>query len=147
MKIILVEDDHFQAEEIAEALMETFPNVELETIDSEHGFYSKLDGLKENPPDVIIMDVMLRWAHPSGTMPQAPEEVLTEKHYRAGLRCLKLMAEQRVARGAKIILYTVLQPVDIESDIKALPLNVTYLVKESNFNQFIRTIRGFMFSA
>lgn len=145
MKILLVEDDHFQAEEISEALVEAFPNVELETIDTEHGFYSNLSKIEEAPPDVIIMDVMLRWAHPSSEMPEAPDEVVAGKHYRAGLRCLKRLSERRAARRTRIILYTVLQPIDIKDDVEALPLDVTYIVKESNYNQFIRAIRSFIF--
>ena len=146
MKILLVEDDHFQTEDICEALRDAFPEVKIETIDSEHDFYGRLDVREEAAPDGIIMDGMLRWAHPSPEMPPAPEEVINEKHYRAGFRCLRRLAEHKEARKINVILYTVLQPVDIKSEIEALnalPMNGTYLVKESNYNAFIREIRGF----
>jgi DNA-binding NarL/FixJ family response regulator len=141
MKILLVEDDHVQAGEFGDALAEAFPNVQLQTIGSEHSFYSMLDELEKKPPDIIVMDVMLRWARASSEMPEAPEEVINEKHYRAGFRCVKYLSERKMMRNVNIILYTVLQPTDIETDIKSLPSNVTYLVKDEDYNQFIRTIR------
>jgi CheY-like chemotaxis protein len=143
MKILLVEDDHFQAEQIRSALEESFSKLSFEKVDSEHEFYSKLGDIERNPPDVIIMDVMLRWTHPSRDMPDPPEEVLAEKHYRAGFRCLKRLAEREATKRIGVILYTVLESGDIDKDLKTLPSNVIYLRKEANYEPFIRGVRRF----
>lgn len=143
MKIILVEDDHLQADEIQDALEEVFSDLEIKRVESEYDFYNLVDEFEETPPDIIIMDVMVRWAYPSPAMPEAPEDVITGQHYRAGFRCLKRLAERKKARSINVILYTVLEPVDIENDVQALPPNVTYLVKESSYNSIIRKVRSF----
>ncbi|MDQ3802387.1 MAG: hypothetical protein M3416_00805 [Acidobacteriota bacterium] len=146
LKILLVEDDHVQAEEIREDLEEALSNVEykIEMIDSEQGFYNRLDTIEVDAPDLIIMDVMLRWAHPSPEI-AAPAEVIVGKHYRAGFRCLKRLAERQTARRINVILYTVLQKRDdIENEVRALPPNVVYLVKEPNHSPFIRTVRSLL---
>ncbi len=144
MKVLLVEDDHFQAEQIRIALEDAFSNIEFEQVDSEYGFYCILDLIEKAPPDVILMDVMMRWTHPSLDMVEPPAEVIEEKHYRAGFRCLKRLAERPQTKRINIILYTVLEPGDIENDLKALPPNVTYLRKEANYDPFIRKVRRFI---
>jgi CheY-like chemotaxis protein len=141
MKILLVEDDQMQAKEFRDALEGAFPNVEIKTIGSEYGFYSILGDLENNPPDIILMDVMLRWAYPSLDIPEAPEEVINEKHYRAGFRCVKRLSEHKALRNLNVILYTVLRPLDIAKNLESLPPNIIHLVKDEDSDIFIRTVR------
>ncbi len=143
MKILLVEDDHLQAEEIRHALSEVIPDTTFERVDSEYGFRCLVDDINAPPPDVVIMDVMLRWTHPSAEMPEQPEDVAAEKHYRAGFRCLKYLGEKRPAWRINVILFTVLEHFDIQNDLETLPANVTYLRKEGNYDPFIRKVRRF----
>jgi CheY-like chemotaxis protein len=143
MKILLVEDDHFQVEDICEELEASFPGVEVETLDSENAFYVRLERLEEDTPDVIIMDVMVRWTRPSPDMPPAPPEVDKEMYYRAGFRCIKRLAEHKEAKRINVILYTVLEIGDIRAELDALPMSVTYLAKEAGYSKFIRAIRSF----
>ena len=144
MKILLLEDDHFQAEQIRGALAEAFPDVIIDQVDSELGFYDCIKRIEDShaeTPDIIILDVMVRLTHPSVDMVAAPEEVIREKHYRAGLRCQRFLASRRATKRIKVILYTVLESDDIASEIKLLPPNVTYLRKEKNYEPFIRKVR------
>jgi CheY-like chemotaxis protein len=141
MKILVVEDDHFQAEQILDALGVAFPDAICKQLDSEHSFYRLVDTIEDDLPDIILMDVMLRWTHPDVEMPIAPDEVLRDKHYRAGFRCQRLLAEREATRKIKMILYTVLERSDIDKEVRALPPNVTYMRKEANYEPFVRMVR------
>ena len=141
MKLLLVEDDHLQAEEFTETLLESFPGAVVNSIASEYEFYSLLDQIEEDPYDVIIMDVMLRWASTRPEIPEPPPEVISEKHYRAGFRCVKRLAERKKLKNTKVILFTVLQPTDISKDLPSLPPNVIHLVKDDDLKPFISAIR------
>src|SRR5437764_1140450 len=131
MYIVLVEDDHLQAEWVESRLKATIPDVKVKKISTESEFYSQLDEIADARPDVFIIDVMLRWADPSPTMQDPPNEVLENGFYRAGLRCKEKIMEHEKARGIPIILYTVLEELDLESALRNKPSNVAYLRKDS----------------
>jgi CheY-like chemotaxis protein len=134
MNILLVEDNHFQADLITEKIRERFPMAEIERVRTESGFRSILDRLAARPPKIVIMDVMLRWADAGRDMPEAPADVEREGFYRAGLRCQKLLANQKQTAHLPVILYTVLESIDLKSELEEIPQehSVTYLRKQSD---------------
>src|ERR1035441_4558333 len=74
LRILLLEDDHMQREDIRQALVkELGAQVEIKTTESE--FRRNFEVIAANPPDVAVLDVMVRWATPSHDMPAAPDEV------------------------------------------------------------------------
>src|SRR5690242_8194456 len=127
MRLLLVEDDPLQSEEFQEALVEAFPNAVVDSVTSECEFYKLLDQMELEPYDLIIMDVMLRWADPGRNIPEPPAEVLREEYYRAGFRCVSRLAERRKLKNTNVILFTVLQQTDIFKDIESLPTKVIHL--------------------
>lgn len=112
MKILVVEDDHLQVEWIGQNLQKQFPAAQVEAIRTELAFREKLREIVARPPDIVIMDVMLRWTDPSSSVADAPEDVKKEGVYKAGLRCKKLLAEKG-ARQIPVLLYTVLERSDL----------------------------------
>jgi CheY-like chemotaxis protein len=117
IQILLVDDDHIHLEKIAQTLHSAFRggNVELSMseIQTESHFRARLDSFRDQPPDVVVMDIMLRWADPAEEIPDPPEEVTRDGFYNAGVRCLRLLGEASQTRQVPVVLYTVLEENDV----------------------------------
>jgi DNA-binding response OmpR family regulator len=145
MYVLLIEDDHLQSEWLAGNLELAFGKVRFERIPTEQEFYSRIPELISDPPDIIIIDVMLRWADPSRNMSPPPQKVKNGGYYRAGLRCQEELARLEETRNIPVVLYTVLERIDLEPQIDALEEKVTYLRKDSDSNALIDRIRAVTF--
>ena len=105
LRILLVEDDHLQANDLEKTLEAEF-GAEVQTFSTEHEFVRQFWTIAENPPDVAILDRMLRWASPSRDMLAPPEDARDPEQ--AGVRCAERMAEDERTRPVPVILYSVL---------------------------------------
>ncbi len=144
MKILIVEDDHLQGEWILSGLDEVFHGASIKLIDTEFDFRASFDRIANDPPDVVVMDVMLRWANPSPTLEVPPEEIQKEGFYRAGLRCEALLAGDVRTSHIPVILYTVLERGDLDRQLQTRRENVIYLPKESDQSPLHQQIRELM---
>lgn len=143
MYILLVEDDHMQSDFIRESLLQWLPDITIEVINTEHMFRSSMDQIARNPPDLIIMDVILRWTDPTPEMTSRPVDVKVEGSYRAGFRCQKLLAEHPRTKDIRVIFYTILEAGDMKARIdERYASNVHYLAKSSDLSQLVELIRG-----
>jgi CheY-like chemotaxis protein len=140
MKLLIVEDDHLQAEWISEKLSEAISDAEITCIRTESDFRRRFEEIANCAPEVVLMDVMLRWADVSLDIPEPPEDVIKEKFYRAGLRCQRLLAEHERTALIPIIFYTVLERTDLRNDLANLPTHVQYLAKHSDIAPLIQKI-------
>lgn len=140
MNILVVENDFLQYDWIRESLKRSFLSPDnVEIIRTEREFYSKFDEIAEDPPAVIIMDVMLQWTTPSENleMEKPPDPVLKGGHQSAGLRCERKLAADPRTKDIPVILYTVLERADLEENLSSLPSHVKHLRKESDpYNLF-----------
>lgn len=141
MYIVLVEDDHLQAEWVESCLEEAFEGLGVVRISTESDFYLWLDGFADESPKLFIIDVMLRWTDPAPTMKKPPPEVKKNGFYRAGLRCQQRIAENDRLRDIPVILYTVLEELDLEGQLPTKPSHVIYLRKDSDPEPLIKEIR------
>ena len=140
VKILIVEDDQIQAGFTRPSLEQAFRGSEITHIRTEHEFHSRMDEIANNPPDVVVMDVMLRWTNPARDQPTAPDNVRLEGHYLAGIRCTKLLAENEKTKDIPVILYTVLERADIGAQIASLPNKTLSLTKASDASDLIQMI-------
>lgn len=138
--IIIVEDDHLQEG----PLTESFTGADIETICTEQEFRKRLPALRERVPDLVIMDVMLRWTLPAPDAVAPPEDVATGGYYRAGLRCARLLADDPRLSGVPVVLYTILERSDLERDGQALPANSTYVGKNTELEVLSRKVRNLL---
>jgi CheY-like chemotaxis protein len=143
MRVLIVEDDYLQADWLEQILREQFPGVEIESIRSEQKFYDWLERMKSSAPDLIILDVMLRWTDPGSGIP-APEEVSKGGYYRAGLRCEKLLRRAEYTKSTPVILYTVLEALDLGEEIEKISTQSIYLGKSSDTVPLVETARRLM---
>jgi DNA-binding NarL/FixJ family response regulator len=139
--IVVVEDDHLQDGPLQELLREQFPTARIEALFTERDFRTRLDGFRRDPPDVVIMDVMMRWANPRPGDPPPPPDVLTGGYRRAGIRCVNLMAHEPALCDVPVIYYTILERSDLERDAETLTGNVFLIRKSSDRQPLTRKIR------
>lgn len=146
-RIAIVEDDHLQEGPLAEHLELGLPDVEVESLATELDVRRALDGWRTDPPDAVVLDVMLRWADPAPDAPEPPPDVVEGGYYRAGLRCAELLAEDDALRRVPVVLYTILERSDLEREGRALPPNSTYVGKGSDMDAVVRALRRLLGSA
>ena len=142
MHIVLVEDNGLEADQIQGQLAKAFVGARVVTISSEEEFRRRLDEIVRGQPDIVIMDVMVRWTVPSPRLEEPPDDVKDEGPWRAGLRCQKLLTGR--APGIPVLLYTVLRQRDLHKELKDLPGNVVYCSKEEDYRSLSQALRALM---
>jgi CheY-like chemotaxis protein len=142
--IVIVEDDHLQEAPLQDYLSGTITDAQIETISTELEFRTRLHVLRKHIPDLVVMDVMLRWTFPAPDAVAPPEDVASSGYYRAGLRCARLLADDPQLCGVPVILYTILERSDLERDGEALPKNSTYLGKNTELDVLSRKARDLL---
>jgi len=142
--IVIVEDDHLQEAPLQDYLTGTITDAQIETISTELEFRTRLHVLRKHIPDLVVMDVMLRWTFPAPDAVAPPEDVASSGYYRAGLRCARLLADDPQLCGVPVILYTILERSDLERDGEALPKNSTYLGKNTELDVLSRKARDLL---
>ena len=108
MKLLIVEDDSIQAEYIETELKQLMPYIKTKRISTESKFYDFLEEIDKNKPDIILMDIMLRWTDPTRNMPEMPENVKDEGFHLAGSRCEKKLRETKGGENIPVIIYSVI---------------------------------------
>lgn len=124
-------------------LQRAFPEARgnIQVISTESEFRLEFDKISQSPPDVIVMDIMVRWADPTPDLQAPPEDVLTEGFYTAGLRCEQMLAHEPKTRNTPVILYTVLEPTDLDGEITKRGRNVIVLPKAPEISALVELIR------
>lgn len=140
MRILIVEDDYLQADWIYAGLEQALPSAQFDRVSTESEFRSRFDEIANKGPDVVVMDVMLRWANPIPGLVLPPDDVQEEGFYRAGLRCERMLARDDRTSRVPVILYTVLERTDLNHELPSLPEHVQYLPKESDLGPLIQKI-------
>jgi CheY-like chemotaxis protein len=141
-RFVIVEDDHLQKGPVEDNLKVAFPGAQVTALSSEQQFREHLPTLRSSPPDLVVMDVMLRWTLPSPDAPAPPADVAEGGYYRAGLRCANLLLTDDRLRTVPVILYTILERGDLERDSKTLPSNSSYVGKSSDIEVLLRKVRS-----
>jgi CheY-like chemotaxis protein len=137
-RILLIEDDHLQAHGIQSGLRDLlqrdYHDLAFETLSTESDFYERFDEIATKGFDLIIIDVMLRWADPSPQMPEPPPDVVEGGFFRAGVRCKQKLQSDRRTASIPAIIYTVL-------DESRLPPGIDIVPKSSDFAPLADRIR------
>jgi CheY-like chemotaxis protein len=111
MRILLVEDDWIQEESIRDEIHVAFPGSTVESFCTELEFRENLERLRAEPPDLIILDMMIRWTDPSPELDESP--VQFDPHL-AGLRCKQLLNE--FCKDVPIVFHTILTIEDVNKE-------------------------------
>ena len=146
MKILIVEDDYLQACWLKGVLEEHLPGVEVRLIPTELKFREAMESLRSQPPDLVILDVMLRWTDPAPDMVPAPSDVRESGFFRAGFRCERLLRQYPETEETSVILYTVLEEGDIQQtdigfDLERLHAKTRYINKDSDPSHLLDAVK------
>ncbi len=144
MQILLVEDDFLQADSIRDQLERGFPGVVIEHVSTESEFRTRFTETSQNVPDVVVLDLMLRWTDPGPDSIQPPEDVRHGGSHRAGVRCQALLANHPQTENIPVVLYSALDPTDMQRAMGESARNVVYLSKGTDEIRLIRLIRGLL---
>jgi CheY-like chemotaxis protein len=104
-------------------------------IATESEFRDSLDRIADDPPALVIMDVMLRWCDPSPEMPPQPDDVRAAGFSRAGVRCSQLLRANSMTRGIPVVVFTVL-----DANGLSLPPDCTFISKASDLRPFLDAV-------
>jgi CheY-like chemotaxis protein len=126
MRILIVEDIDPQAFWLIEKLKTLAPGAQISHIRTESAFQDRFDEIRASPPDLVFMDMMVRWADPEKDMRLPPDDY--PGFHRAGLRCVSRLQGDPVTAHIPVIITTVLEDVDFDAD--ELPQSVTLVTKE-----------------
>jgi CheY-like chemotaxis protein len=140
MKIVVVEDDPLQIE-VMIGFLESLPRARVEVIQTELEFLEHLEEIEREPPDLFVIDVMLRWTDPQPDARRPPREVLEGGRERAGFRCHSRLLEREATRAVPVILHSHLDSSHFERQLRGLPKSTLYLQKDSDFTQLLDAIR------
>lgn len=108
-KLLIVEDDYPEVERFVEDdLPDLAGNWTHEHIASESDFLKRICSIDEDPPDVILMDIMLNWSKGDEPTPEG-----YEGRWRAGIRCIRELRQS--GSTIPVICHTNLEEEDLES--------------------------------
>lgn len=144
MKITIVEDDYPHRAWLEEIFTNRFSDpvaAEINVIRTEHEFRENLKHFLKEPPNLFLIDVMLRWTDPAPNIPEPPPEVEKESFYRAGIRCVRLLLDHEETSTIPVILYTILEESDLELDLEELPPHIHQLQKTKEEEEIIGKAR------
>lgn len=109
LRFVVLEDDWQQAESIKEWLESEFSDAKVSVIDTAKKFQRMLPDFKKTPPDVFILDMMVRYTDPDD------EELRTDNDQddflTAGARCHEEL--RRLGLEGRSLIYSVTDKDDL----------------------------------
>ena len=142
--IILIEDDPPQLEQNKKVLEKAFPELKVETLETESDFYGAVEGMTEKKkPRAVLCDVMLPWSFPAPDAPQAPKTVMSEGFRKAGVRCWKLFRSKSCLREVPWIYFTILDELTIEY-AQNRDAHTRYIKKTKDIEPLLREVATFL---
>ena len=142
LKVLIVEDDHLYAHHLKLLFEDVFREVEIFLITSEKQFREDFKAIEDFTPDLVILDVMLRWMTPPLNMSSIPRDGSATGFYRAGFRCLKLLIQSQVLKDTPVIIHSVLEKDEFQEELGNLPMNVFASDKHQLNDSLIKYVRS-----
>lgn len=136
LRILLLEDDHLQAAWIRSEF-EAMLRALVEHVSTELGFRKRLNDLRNDPPHIAVLDVIVRWKNPEDEELPAADDEARSGPFGAGLRCARLL--RRECPTVPVILYTVLERNDLDTQLT--DPQVCHLQKHAEISPLIEAIR------
>ena len=141
MRVVLLEDDHFQAAYIADEVRWNFSDSHVEQISAESEFRRRFDGFTKNPPDLFVLDVVVRWSDPGPLVVPVPAEVRQSGPSRAGIRCQQMLAQNETTKSVPVVIYSILERADYEAEL-GHPLPNVVTINKGDRGRLLAVIRS-----
>jgi len=125
MRILIFDDDIEFRQSVGDLIRGTFQNVLVENLDTVKPFYEDFEGFADDPPDFIVLDMMIPWTKDDPTGGMAPRDF---NAYNSGHAVLKLLSDDERTCGIPILICTALSE-DRARLGQKFPPHVEYLGK------------------
>lgn len=145
MRLLIVDDDWLHTEFLRREVNRTFSSSTVDQIHTELEFRDRFEEIASNPPDVIILDLMILWADPLPKLSALPTDVQIGGFYQAGLRCQALLAADERTSKLPVILHSVMDGDEI--DMIQMPPNVQIVPKAMDMSRLVARIRSLIIAA
>jgi CheY-like chemotaxis protein len=145
LKLLIVEDDPFAAAGLRSQFKTEFREVEIKVVTSESQFLEDFKYIEQFEPDLIMLDIMLRWSNARINRSLAmPREIKSTSFYRAGFRCLKLLSESEGLKDVPVIIHSILGRDELTEELKDLPVNVFASEKSESQMKLFMYVRSML---
>ena len=144
-RMMVVEDNGIDAAWIRDGLKGAF-NATVEVVKCEKDFVERLPSLATMPPDLIVFDVMLRWANGSAELERdleegrIPPEIAEEGAFlKAGLRCVARLKANPQTSEIPYVIFTGLKGNNFEEEV--VHLKGSIITKSDDIAPLIAAVR------
>lgn len=145
MKILVVEDDYMQADWIRNELAPHFSGADILIVSSAVEFLQTLDELVEDPPDAVLIDIMLRISDPEEGQ-VTPKDTDVGWYRRAGVHCYEQVRKKlKTKEGGKIpvVIYTVLSRAEVaQLDKYSTDNRMAFVEKSSSGRSLVAALQA-----
>jgi hypothetical protein len=142
-RIVIVEDDGLQSENLQELLEVYLEGVELDfdPVWSGSEFEQRFPSFVKDPPHLFIIDVMFAWSYPGADDVEPPSDMERGDDYTGGLRCRKRLLSDTRSRSVPTIFYTVLGRDDLREVKCPIPPSVPFVSKTDKPEPIVDAVR------
>jgi CheY-like chemotaxis protein len=112
LRFLILEDNWQHAELLSGWLHRQFPGVEIRIVETAKRFQHGLDEFVRFSPDVIILDMMVRFTDPDDPDPATGSE--QEDFFTAGARCYEQLRTLKLE--SRVIIYSVIDEGDLRKN-------------------------------
>jgi len=142
MKIILVEDDSLQASYVTEKIRDHFGKSDVICCSNASEFVKAISSLNVDPPDAIILDMMLPWCDFDDlSSSEMPDDY---PNLGGGIWCAKAALATGKLAKVPIIIHSVASERTVAEE---LPPSVFFVSKTEHPDSLIRVLRGIMLAS
>lgn len=146
MKILVVEDDPIQSEELCDILSDAFAAPEIVYCSSENQFIRDIPSYRASPPDIAIVDLMIAYytLDELEEFKTAPDELKGDRaHFqRAGMRCWRAFQAHPETSPIPVIIHSVVELHRVMQLFDSPPLNLHFLDKAQSETKLLPLIRS-----
>jgi DNA-binding NarL/FixJ family response regulator len=144
MKVVLIEDDYLEAGQIKDLLGQQYQGVDIVDIATESDFVAAIPALEEDPPDLVVMDIMIPRHRPSLNIVAPPEEDVDHLSLRTGIRLLGMLQGNARLRNVPVIIHSALAWHDLEADLSNRPNHVLFVHKGAAPLELMAVLRALL---
>jgi CheY-like chemotaxis protein len=141
MKILIVEDDPDDRAWIRRVLDEHFEVDRFEEIDGESKFNERFEALAQAPPELVILDLMLKWK--SVALLSDEERGTSPGNFaEAGFRCHQRLRNDPRTSRVPVLLWTV-----VDTRPAQLPSDAVFVHKTHDASCLLRVVRSMVIAS
>jgi len=142
MRILLLEDDCIIAERLEHEFVSAFPGCSITHIQTELSFIQFLPSLRENPPDICLLDLMVPFASPSDKTTYEALSADQGAFHLAGLRCWRMLQDLPQTARIPAIIHSIVDSLRVRALFDDPPLTLHFVSKEEPLEKLFTLMRS-----